>query len=189
MTALFAVLSSCEADRIPRDELDALLLKLEKSSPRVKEPQYAMCYSPARPSFDGIEYVCPKCHKRTKYSFKETEKRFSSHSSRIELEWLAFYRDRVKELGDLGQPYELSFSLDESEFCPDCGNPWDTEKLGYYLVVKKAGGKTHKTRIDTNTDFAILEAFLKGDVTWNDYHNELKLKDEVLRIKELLGLY
>lgn len=156
-----------------RAEVEKNLKKLAQTPPPTDLKQMgAMCYDMAGPS-ERAEYVCVKCGEKTLYTEFMT--------SAVEWE-IPACRRRIQAIT------EISISLDESEFCKKCSP--DVGKPRLALLVQYADENTkHRISGIQENDLKLLKEFLSGKqkhTTWNDA--ETPLKDEIPRLKELLGL-
>ncbi len=154
-------------------EIEDMLRNLE-AQPEPKVVKNAMCYDPAMPQ--ALDYVCPKCGQRTKYS-SDYHFLLSTPIS----ETINFFNGLFAES-------KLKMSLDTSTLCAKC-NP-NAKEHGVFLVITYADGTTTRSSISNKGDFYILSSFLDGLLV-NDFtkHGDVEpLKLDIDRLRELLGL-
>lgn len=191
----FAFLSNCSKDDTPTDALEEALKKLEKSYTPKDLKMGAMCYSMVfSENLPDIDYLCPDCHRKTKYSMPSSDyekKNKADYSERChayyDLGDLTTYRRFMKEIRDLLLKTGYSATLEESSFCSYC-SPHQTD-FAYFLVVKRPNGSLVKNKLESTLDMVVLKAFLEGKKIWEDdrdAQNDLKM--EIPRIKKFLGL-
>ena len=177
MTTLLSALAAggISAEGLTQDQLDTLLKELaQKPAPKKLAPG-AMCYSVAMPP-ERTEYVCPVCNAKT-IAAKDT--RWIRHS-------LDTYRRQIQQIKALG----LDATLDERSLCETCRAKMEPPpKDGEIFIVVKIGEKTTRTKIESEDDFSMLTAFLAKKDKWDaGAGRERPLKDELPRIRELLGM-
>ena len=177
---LMALLSALAAGEISaagltQKKLDSLLKELaQKPAPKNLSPG-AMCYMVDMPP-ERIEYVCPVCNSKTIVANN--------------LRWfignmLDTYRQQIKQVKRLG----LSATLDERSMCETCRAKMEpAPEIGDFFIEVKIGEKTTRTEIRQD-DCPKLIAFLKKKDRWEAGNgSELPLKDELPRIREILGI-
>ena len=142
------------------------------------------------------EYVCPVCSEKTILINTMAWKSKSLSESDIEalgfdyfisntFEFLENCHEEIKQLNALG----LDATLDERSLCEGCRAKMEpVPEFGDFFVEVKVGKKTTRTKIEWN-DFCKLIAFLEEKDTWNaDAGGDRPLKDELPRIREILGM-
>lgn len=190
----FAFLSNCSKDDTPTDALEEALKKLEKSYTPWQLKMGAMCYSVAFSGNPDIDYLCPDCHRKTKYSMPSSDyftTNKDDYSERFvvykNLEDLTAYRRLMKEISVLLLKTGYSATLEERSFCSYCSP--SQRDMAYFLIVKRPDGSLVKNKLDSTVDLVVLIAFLEGKKIWEDSHEgENALKKEIPRIKKFLGL-
>lgn len=176
LMALLSALTAggISADSLTQEQLDTLLKELaQKPAPKDLLPG-ATCYKVAMPP-ERKEYVCPGCSAKTI---------FKNDIGEIERS-LATYRRQIQQIKSLG----LDAALDERSLCATCrAKMKPSPEIGDFFIEVKIGGKTTRTKIKGD-DFPKLTAFLKKQDKWNAGSiGEQPLKDELPRIRELLGV-
>lgn len=164
------------AEQLTRKQLDQLLDEMAKSPDISQLRPGACCYRPA-PAPVRIEYVCPLCKAKTLY-----ENGSSANRWKLDKE-LERYRQQVRRVRELG----LDVSLDETDFCSQCRQDKDTEELAFAILVT-VGDRSARTRLESN-DLIKLIAFLEKKDVWKDGIDGIyPLKNELPRIRKMLGL-
>lgn len=160
-----------KASPLTQQELQEKLSKLARSAPPTKLAPAAMCYEPvAQPA--TADYVCPVDGSRTQYP---------RQSGMVDLvRGLPGLRQAAKSLPG------LDASLDEKQLCRKCS---PKGQGGVALVVRYPDGREVRTEGVTGLDLKLLSEFLSGsDKHQGDYGNESPLKDQLPRIRALLGM-
>ena len=176
MMTLLSVLAAggISADSLTQEQLDSLLKELaQKPAPKDLLPG-ATCYKVAMPP-ERKEYVCPGCSAKTI---------FKNDIGGIERS-LDTYRRQIQQIKALG----LDAALDERSMCETCRAKMEpSPEIGDFFIEVKIGGKTTRTKIGYG-DFPKLIAFLAKKDKWTaGAGRELPLKNELPRIREILGI-
>jgi hypothetical protein len=156
-----------------RADIAARLSALEREKapvPKMGAMCYKMAVMPAR-----IEYVCPICGEKTLYA----EGQDVEVARTVEVTRRSF--EKVNRLG------KLAMNLDERNLCKKCRPDAKTRDL--VLTIRYSDGSSNTVSAVSDGDFALLEAFLKGQdfmKTFND--GELPLKYDLPRLQKLLGV-
>ena len=176
MITLGAVAAGClAAKHITKGQLDDLLATLaEKVNPKNLLPT-AMCYSTPRQP-ERIEYVCPACGAKTIFMEGDVWDVDSL---------LRFYRQKMQDIRNLG----LDATLDERSLCETCRASMEpAPKAGDFFIEVKNGETVTRTKIEERDLFKLI-AFLEKKDTWRAHAaQEYPLKDELPRIREILGI-
>ena len=175
MTLLSALAAGgISAEGLTQEQLDPLLKELaQKPAPKDLLPG-ATCYKVAMPP-ERTEYVCPVCNAKT---IATKDIRWIGRS-------LDTYRRQIQQVKTHG----LDAALDERSLCATCRAKMEPPpEIGDFFIEVTIGGKTTRTKIKGD-DFPKLIAFLEKQDKWNaGSRGELPLKDELPRIRELLGI-
>ena len=177
LSALMA--GGLSAEELTQEQLDKLLAELAKK-PAPQDLDFGACCYEMAAVADRIEYVCPVCGGKT----------ILVNSTRPWEEWinewtLKQYREDVKKVKELG----LDAKLDERSLCETCRVKMEpSPQIGDVFLEVKIDDKTTRTKIN-ETDFAKLIAFLEEKDKWKtEAEWERPLKDELPRIRALLGM-
>jgi hypothetical protein len=156
------------------DQIGEQLAKLTPEKKR-KKPLSAMCYDMAAPP-DRIEYVCPKCGEKTLYS--------ESMNGYTTLNGLEILRKEFSTLTALKT--DCTLTLDETSLCAHCTPDTTTHTIS--LIVKYSDKKIHTaTSVDIN-DVYLLKTYFNHDDSYTSTDGSVHLlKDEIFRLKDLLG--
>ena len=175
MTLLSALAAGgISAEGLTQEQLDSLLKELaQKPAPKNLLPG-ATCYKVAMPP-ERKEYVCSGCSAKTifKNDIGEMERSLDT------------YRRQIQQINNLG----LDATLDERSMCAMCrAKMKPSPEIGDFFIEMRIGGKTTRTKIEYG-DFPKLIAFLEKKDKWTTgAGSERPLKDELPRIRELLGM-
>ncbi len=157
---------------LSRDEIAQRLKKLAASEPPKDLSRGAMCYAPRMNQPQKVEYVCPKCGKKTVYQ---------DHMDYIINDILSCrrYVTAIKQ---------ISMQIDESQFCKKCSPKVTSPKL--VLVVNYQGDKKpYRFEGVSGNDLSLIQDFLEGkSVIRDSFDNESPLKSCITRIQQLLGV-
>ena len=177
MTLLSALAAGgISAEGLTQDQLDSLLKELaQKPAPKKLAPG-ATCYMVAMPP-ERKEYVCTICGAKT--VIKKDDAGWDIG------ERLDTYRRQMRHIKSLG----LDAVLDERSLCATCRAKMERPpEAGTFFMEVRIGEKTTRTII-TGSDLSKLIAFLEKKDKWTaGAGRELPLKDELPRIRELLGM-
>ncbi|MFH0887083.1 MAG: hypothetical protein V1843_02825 [bacterium] len=158
-------------DYLSKRILETQLVELSKKPVPEKLGIGAMCYEPVMLP-QRVEYTCPKDGSKTFYT-----------DDTAFVNWdIPAMRRLIKKINN------PSIMLDESQFCKKESPNVTSPKMG--LVVKLDGvKKPHITWGVTENDLKLIDEFLSGS-NKHAYGNgaETPLKDDMKRIKELLGI-
>jgi hypothetical protein len=163
-----------------REQIDAKLKRLAESPAPSKLAYGAECYEIAYRDHKVYEYYCPVCGEKTIYK-KELGPDQSYIIGSLEDQLFACRNEIQKVKG-------IHIGLDETEFCAHCKPNTKEPKL--YLLVNIAG-QTDTVRISrfSALDIRLIQEFLDDKLVHQDDQNsESPLKDNIERIKDLLGL-
>ena len=198
MTLLGALAAGgISAEGLTQKKLDSLLKQLaQKPVPNNLSPG-AMCYMVDMPP-ERIEYVCPVCNSKTIIAEKQrwlfignrlgTYRRQMRQLKTIRLGATLDKRSTRRQIQQI-KARGLDATLDERSLCETCrAKMKPSPEIGDFFIEVTIGGKTTRTKIEDD-DFPILIAFLKKKDRWEAGNgSELPLKDELPRIRQLLGM-
>ena len=175
MTLLSALAAGgISADSLTQEQLDTLLNELAQK-PAPKNLSFgAMCYMVAMPP-ERKEYVCPVCNAKT--------------IATTDASWIGRFLDTYRQLMQQVKALGLDATLDERSLCETCRAKMERPpEIGIFFIEVKIGEKTKRTAINID-DFLKLIAFLEKKDKWTGRTGrELPLKDELPRIRQLLGM-
>ncbi len=168
-----------------RAKLVERLRKLSETPPPSKLAVGAMCYEPMMAP-GRVEYVCPKCGKRTVYAITEPaagpEARQADPGTGWHLQEVAEARRLVGEIKG------LDVRLDESELCRACSPAASEPRMA--IIVRHPNGKgPHRFRGVSTDDLRLLAEFMEGKTKHrlsND--GERPMKEYIMRLQKLLGV-
>jgi hypothetical protein len=160
-------------------EIERMLGDLEvRPAPEAKLG--AMCYAPMRPS-PVTEYVCPVCGEKTLYAPDERERETPVNG-------LEFMRRAELATQQAARKKGASVRLDEKQFCRHCLPAFEGVPRAA-LVVRLPNGSETRTEDFKALDLWMLRDFFDGKrVLTGGNDSETPLKDQVPRLRELLGL-
>jgi len=164
-----------------RKQIDQKLEYLAKTPAPVKMAFGAECYKIAIINRAVNEYVCPVCGEKTIYKKNKDEDNFDyiDHILNKEIPSCRLELEKIKG---------INIKLDEKQFCSHCSPAIENPKLN--LLVNIAG-QTDTTIVSNISpmDIRLIREFLDGKlVHQDDYDFESPLKDNIDRIKELMGV-
>jgi hypothetical protein len=155
-----------------KEEVKTMLEELAEKPVKKELNMGAMCYSP-RPMPDSATYICPVCGEKTIYTSGNAEFVLES-IPQCRRSAGRFKKDHIK--------------LDESQFCRKC-SPEAIVNPQLCLVVELVNQAPVKTCKVYPWDLEMLVAFFEGRTYYKaDNDAEIALKDNLPRIKELLGM-
>ena len=129
---------------------------------------------------ERIEYVCPVCKKKTIHTKWENVgpvEYINGYHRQIG------YRQQIKRIKELG----VDAMLDETDLCNQCRLDKTTETTDFYIVVT-VEGRSVRTQLE-EYDLEKVIAFLEKKDVWGDIFEETRpLKDELPRIRKILGM-
>ena len=165
-------------DAATQQEVERLLAKIAKSPAPKNLLPGACCYEPAGVT-DRMEYVCPVCGTKTLYHLSSEESLWKRQSL-VDSE-LNSYRKHCATLRKLG----WKVKLDETFLCSKCRKAEQPEELFLEVTID---GKTTRSKLEYG-DLEKLVAFAEKKLVWpTNYGATMPLKDELPRIRELLGI-
>ena len=163
--------SSAEIERMLRDV---------ETRPAPEPKMGAMCYKVAM-SAPATEYVCPVCGEKTVYPLGEKQ-------WQTPLNGLEDLRSLQAKAQEQAQRRQASVTLDEKQFCRQC-LPDFTNTPQAVLVVELPDGREQRTERVGENDLRMLRDFFAGrNVLKGPQDDEEPLKNELPRLRELLGL-
>lgn len=146
----------------------------------------------------SVAYECPDCGHKTEYAFKSEQLLAFTRNNVLSSEEKEHIREQyiqsqntrmaVHNLDACHQVIEsisnLKLTLDESRFCSKCTSPVESPELGLNIHYQA----THYVKGVSLTDLNMLKAFTEGKLKYkNSESGESALKDQVVRLEELLG--
>ena len=161
-------------------EIERMLQKIETSPAPPVTKMGAMCYDISLPP-PVTEYVCPVCGEKTLYPLAEN--RWETPVNGLEE-----LRGMQIQVNKQARRRDVSVTLDERQFCRKC-MPDFTNVPQTVLVVKLPDGHEQRTDRFSMNDILMLKDFFAGKrLTTGINDAETPLKDELPRLRELLGL-
>ncbi len=173
LALLSAIGANAFAENFSHEQLNELLAELPDKPVPENLQMGAMCYDMALPIMRQ-DYTCTICG--GKIVLTEGDERLSDKMGAFE----NYQKYGIPKLTKLG----LNVRVDPACLCPTCHKEGEDE----LMLVITVEGKEIRTPVQGD-DFSILEAFLSGQSTWDgDFDDKFPLKDQMPRIRQLLGL-
>ena len=158
---------------LARKQLDKMLEELAKNPVKSELRPGACCYMPISQPM-RIEYLCPVCNAKT-YHTKWENINDVQKANR--------YRQKIQHIKKLG----VNAALDETDLCSQCRQDKSKDETSIYLnvTVDKRVIRTQLLHDDLDKLIAFFE---KKDVWVSDNGATRSLKDEIPRIRQILGM-
>jgi predicted RNA-binding Zn-ribbon protein involved in translation (DUF1610 family) len=167
-------------DMFSRQQIDQKLKHLAET-PAPKNLSFgAECYEKVFREYNVYEYSCPVCGEKTVYKNDQNNNNYDL----METLDLNLNRCRI----EIEKVKGINIKLDEKEFCEHCSPKLSNPKM--YLLINIAGQKdTTKISNFYYWDIRLIQEFLDDKLIHkDDQDSESPLKDNIIRIKELLGI-
>ena len=163
-----------------KKQIDDKLKRLAETPPPSKLSYGAECYEKVYREYSVYEYVCPNCGEKTVY------KDSKNHKNRAIIEILDNNLGACRN--EIEKVKGINIKLDEKEFCEHCSPNTKNPKM--YLLVNIAGQNDTAHISDFSyLDIRMIHEFLEDELIHQDDQDfESPLKDNIERIKELLGM-
>ncbi|MFH1613167.1 MAG: hypothetical protein ABIB46_05545, partial [bacterium] len=159
-------------------EIENMLKRIEKKNAPA-EKMGAMCYKMAMPP-KYQEYVCPIDGEKTVYS-RENMEIYNCIDDIVKMRRLIEHINSVTNLA--------KFTLDEKQLCHICCPNIKTNERYISLIIKYPDNKEYRYNKVITEDLQILKGFFEKKLDYEgDRGSQIPLKEEIKRIKKILGI-